>query len=185
ISVNQTTYSVVDKVVRTKMCPQPVRLVVIRTKPNPSKKYKYFCLFTSDLELPVADAITHYINRWQIETAFRDVKLNFGFDTYQLQNRESLNRHVQLSFVAASLTQLCWVNTMDTPSDKSSEMENEVPDVEAVLQTLRIHWYKPEYLTRGLMVAYLQHCIEQHYLSTSKDPKQNSTKNLKIVEDTT
>ncbi|RKU27869.1 hypothetical protein C6497_10670 [Candidatus Poribacteria bacterium] len=74
---------------------------------------------------------------------------------------------------------------MDTPSAKSSEMENEVPDVEAVLQTLRIHWYKPEYLTRGLMVAYLQHCIEQHYLSTSKDPKQNSTKNLKIVEDTT
>ena len=31
------TYSVADKVVRTKMCPQPVRLVVMRKKPKPSE----------------------------------------------------------------------------------------------------------------------------------------------------
>ena len=141
------TYSVADKVVRTKMCPQPVRLVVIRTKPKPSKPYKYFCLFISDLRLSVAEVVTHYRNRWQIETAFRDVKQDFGFDTYQLRNRESLNRHVQLSFVAASLTQLCWINTTtDTTSNISSETENDGHDVDAVLQTLRIHWYKPKYL---------------------------------------
>ena len=140
------------------MCPQPVKLVVIRTKPNPSKKYKYFFLFTSDLQLPVADVITHHRNRWQIETTFRDVKQNFGFDTYQLRNREGLNRHVQLNFVAASLTQLCWINnTTDTTSNTSSEIENEVPDLESVLQILGIHWYKPKYLTRGLMVAFLRH----------------------------
>ena len=140
------------------MCPQPVRLVVIRTKPNLSKPYKYFCLFTSDLQLSVADAITHYRDRWHIETAFRDVKQNFGFDTYQLRNREGLNRHVQLSFVAACLTQLCLTNTTDTTSNKSSEIEDDIPDVESVLQILGIHWYKPKYLTRGLMVAYLRHC---------------------------
>jgi len=66
--------------------------------------------FTSNLQLPVADVIRHYKNRWQIETAFRDVKQNFGFDTYQIRKRPSLNRFAQLSFVAASLTQLIFTN---------------------------------------------------------------------------
>lgn len=184
--VNDKTYSVTDKVVQTKMCPQLVRLVVMRTKPDPSKPYKYFCMFTSDLQLPVAEAITHYINRWQIETAFRDVKQNFGFGTYQVRNRESLNRHVQLSFVAASLTELCWAHaTTDTTSNIPSETQNDVPDLDAVLKILNIHWYKPKYLTRGIMVAYLRHSFQQQYFSASKVPQQNSKKTLKIVEDTT
>ncbi len=102
IVLNNNTLSVADKVVWTKMCPVDVRLVVIRTRPKPSQPYRYFCLFTSDLERPIDELIQHYNNRWQIETAFRDTKQNFG--TYQLQNHESLNRHVQLSFIAASLT---------------------------------------------------------------------------------
>ena len=154
--------------------------------PNYSKPYKYFCLFTSDLQLPVAEVITHYRNRWKIETAFRDAKEHFGFDTYQVRNRESLNRHVQLSFVAASLTQLCWTHiTTDTTSHITSETGNKTFDLEAVLQTLRIHWYKPDYLTRGIMVAYLQYRFQQQYFSASNDPKQNSMKKLKTVEDTT
>ena len=99
--VDTDTLSVANKVVRTKMCPADVRLVVGRTRPKKSKPYRYFCVFTSDLERPVDEVIRHYRNRWQIETTFRDVKQNFGFDTYQLRNRKSLNRFTQLSFVAA------------------------------------------------------------------------------------
>ena len=177
--VNNKTYSVADKVVRTTMCPQPVRLIVRRTKPDPSKPYKYFCLFTSDLRLPIAEAIEHYINRWKIETAFRDAKQNFGFGTYQLRNRESLNRHVQLSFIAASLTQLCWAGTT---SNISSDTQKDVPDLDVVLKTLGIHWYKPKYLTRGIMVAFLQHCFLQQYFSASTEAHQNSKKNVKTRE---
>ena len=183
--VDGKTCSVADKVVRTRMCPEPVRLVVIRTKPKSSKPYKYFCLFTSDLQLPVVDVITHYRNRWKIETAFRDAKQNFGFDTYQVRNRVSLNRHVQLSFIAASLTQLCCINTTtDTTSNIAPETED-VLDLDTVLQTLGIQWYKPDYPTRGIMVAYLQYLFQQEYFSTSNAPKQNSKKYLKTVEDTT
>ena len=51
----------------------------------------------------------HYIvpdksQRWQIETAFRDAKQHFGFDSYQVKSRKSINGKVQLSFVAASVT---------------------------------------------------------------------------------
>ncbi|RKU09550.1 hypothetical protein C6501_15270 [Candidatus Poribacteria bacterium] len=182
IVVENETLSVTDKIVRTKMCSEDVRLVVIRLRKKKSKPYQYFCLFTSDKQLPVADVIRHYKNRWQIETAFRDVKQNFGFGTCQLQKRESLNRHVQLSFIAASLTQLSFT---DTATDAASQTEQAMPDVQTVLNTLGIHWYKPKYLTRGLMTAYLKRCFQQQYFSASNDPKQNLEKNLKIDEDTT
>ncbi|RKU29101.1 hypothetical protein C6497_06850 [Candidatus Poribacteria bacterium] len=83
---------------------------------------------------------------------------------------------LQVCVSQVALTQLCWLNTMDTPSDKSSEIENEVPNVEAVLQTLRIRWYKPKYLIRGLMVAYLRHCIQQHDFSASKIQNRTQSK---------
>lgn len=182
IQLDNNTFSVADKVVRTRMCPCDVRLVVIRKRPKKSEPYRYSCLFTSDLGIPVDELIQHYKNRWQIETAFRDSKQNFGFDTYQLKNRKSLNRHVQLSFVAACLTQLCFI---DTTADGTSKTENTMPDVDTVLSTLGIHWYKPKNLTRGLMVAYLQRCLQLQYFSAGYEQIQNSKKNLKTVEDST
>ena len=185
ITVNNNTLSVANKVVRTKMSPVDVRKpVVIRIRPKKSKPYRYFCLFTSDLQRPVAELIRHYKNRWQIETAFRDVKQDFGFDTYQLRNRKSLNRFVQLSFLAATLTQLSFRNTTPQTASETQKADGSV-DVEDVLLALNKHWYKAKYLTRGLMVAYLQRCRQQQCFSASYDLRQSSQKNLKIVEDST
>ena len=183
VVIDAETFSITDKRVRTRMCPVDVRLVVIRKRPkNPSKPYQYFCVFTSDLQLPVAEVIRHYRNRWQIETAFRDVKENFGFDSYQLRNPKSLNRFVQLSFLAATLTQLAFRESeTQTPSETNTDA---VPlDVETVILTLNMHWYQPKYLTRGLMVAYYQRCLRQNYFSLSCEPQKNSKKKLKSLED--
>ena len=183
VVIDAETFSITDKRVRTRMCPVDVRLVVIRKRPkHPSKPYQYFCVFTSDLQLPVAEVIRHYRNRWQIETAFRDVKENFGFDSYQLRNPKSLNRFVQLSFLAATLTQLAFRESeTQTPSETNTDA---VPlDVETVILTLNMHWYQPKYLTRGLMVAYYQRCLRQNYFSLSYEPQKNSKKKLKSLED--
>ena len=59
-----------------------------------------FVYSQSDLERPVDELIQHYRNRWQIETTFRDVKQNFGFDTYQLRKRKSLNRFCSTQFLS-------------------------------------------------------------------------------------
>ena len=182
--VDNQTLSVTDKVVRTKMCAVDVRLVVIRKRPKKSKPYRYFCVFTSDLQRPVEELIRHYRNRWQIETAFRDLKENFGFDSYQLRNPKSLNRFVELSLLAASLTQLAF-RSQTHPSDAETQTDAAVPDLEAVLLALNRHWYKPRYLTRGLMVAYLQCSLKCQYFSPSYDLMQHSKKKLKIVEDST
>ena len=64
VVVDNQTLSVTDKVVRTKMCPVDVRIVVIRKRPKPSQPYRYFCVFTSDGQLPIEAVIRHYRHRW-------------------------------------------------------------------------------------------------------------------------
>ena len=147
IDIDAKSYSIASKVVRTKMCDAEVRLVVIRNRPKVSKPYRYFCVFTTDLTLEVSQIVRYYQQRWQIETAFRDAKQHFGFDAYRTKSRKSINRFVQLSFVAASLTKLLFT----TPNATQKAIS-----VEKVRQHLGIHWYRPEKLTQGLRVAYLR-----------------------------
>ena len=158
------THSVASKIVRTKMCPADVRLVVIRTRPKKSKPYRYFLVFTTDMTLEISQIVKHYRHRWQIETAFRDVKQNFGFDKYQVKSRKSINRFVQLSFVAASLTKLVL----------TTHPQTERVRVEDVCQQLGIHWYRPGRLTLGLCVAFLRLRIAQTLFSVSSKQKPNS-----------
>ena len=165
VSVMNTTYQVASQVVATKMCPTQVRLVVIRTRPKPSKPYRYFLVFTTDVTLEIPKILEYYRHRWQIETAFRDVKQHFGFSGYQVKSRKSINRFVQLSFLAASLTKLIFFKSETTEKSIS---------VEKVCDHLGIHWYHPRKLTQGLRVAYLQSQIKGFQFSTSSTKKTNS-----------
>ena len=165
IDIDSRKYSVAAKIVRTRMCDSDVRLVVIRNRPKPSKPYRYFCVFTTDLTLEIPQIVAYYRQRWQIETAFRDVKQHFGFDAYRVKSRKSINRFVQLSFVAASLTKLIFT-TPEAPQKRLS--------VEKVCQHLGIHWYRPAKLTQGLRVAYLRSQIVASSFSAKFIQKTNS-----------
>ena len=169
-------YSITSKVVRTRMCDADVRLVVIRNRPKASKPYRYFCVFTTDLTLEIPKIVAYYRQRWQIETAFRDVKQHFGFDAYRLKSRKSINRFVQLSFVAASLTKLLFT-TPDAPQKGLS--------VEKVCQHLGIHWYRPKKLTQGLRVAYLRSQMTVASFFAKFSEKTNSQNiNVRFQDDT-
>ena len=141
VSILGKDAQVASKVVRTKMCPADVRRVVIRTRPKRSKPYRYFCVFTTDLTLEIPTIVEYYRQRWQMETAFRDAKQHFGFRGYQVKSRKSINRFVQLSFLAASLTKLIFFK-LETTEESIS--------VEKVCDHLGIHWYHPRKLTQGL-----------------------------------
>lgn len=115
--------------------------------------------------------------RWQIETAFRDVKQHFGFSAYRVKSRKSINRFLQLSFLAASLTKLIF--SLPQPTEKRIS-------VQKVSEHLGIHWYQPKKLTQGLRIAYLQAQILRLRFSTSCEEKTNS-QNIQtdLPEDTT
>ena len=165
---------VASAIVWTKMCPQQVRLVVRRTrkaKADETEPYKYFMAYTTDMSLPIETIIRYYRLRWELETAFRDTKENFGFDNYQVRSHKSISRFVQLSFVATSVMQL-----MYTLTDALKNVS-----VDEVLKTLGIYWYHPSKLTRGLMQAYIQCQTLKYLFSSSKvvfDNKQKKQKPL-------
>ncbi len=176
IDINAKSYSIASKVVRTRMCDAEVRLVVIRNRPKVSEPYRYFCVFTTDLTLEIPKIIEYYQQRWQIETAFRDAKQHFGFDAYRLKSRKSINRFVQLSCVAASLTKLIF-STPDAPQKQIS--------VQEVCEHLGIHWYRPGKLTQGLRVAYLRSQMTIAAFFAKFNEKTNSQNiNVSVQEDT-
>ena len=147
------------------MCDANVRLVIIRKRRKVSKPYQYFCVFTTDVTLEISQIVEYYRQRWRIETAFRDVKQHFGFDTYRVKSRKSINRFVQLSFIAASLTKLVFT---------APEATQKLISVEKVSQHLDIHWYRPEKLTQGdLRVAYLRSQIAGAAFSAKFKRKTN------------
>ena len=165
MAIGERDAQIASHLVRTKMCPVAVRLVVIRTRPKRSKPYRYFLVFTTDLTLEIPQIVEYYQHRWQIETAFRDLKQEFGFSGYRVKSRKSINRFVQLSFIAASLTKLIFALPEPTQNPIS---------VKTVCEHLGIHWYHPKKLTQGLRVAYLQSQIRALQFSTSSTENTNS-----------
>ena len=176
--IGERDAQIASHLVRTKMCPVAVRLVVIRTRPKRSKPYRYFLVFTTDLTLETPQIVEYYQHRWKpIETAFRDLKQEFGFSGYRVKSRKSINRFVQLSFIAASLTKLIF--SMPETTEKSIS-------VKKVCEHLGIHWYHPKKLTQGLRVAYLQSQIRALQFSTSSTENTNSQNiTTHVQQDTT
>ena len=128
------------------------------------------------MALEIPKIIMYYQRRWQIETAFRDAKQHFGFDTYRLKSRKSLNRCVQLSFVAASLTQLIFSRHDATQKGIS---------VQEVCEHLGIHWYRPTQLTQGLRVAYLRSQMARaSFFAKFKQKTDPQNINLRFQDDT-
>ena len=158
------------QIVRTKMCPQPVQLVVIRTRPKPYKPYRYFLVYTTDLNLAVETIVYYYILRWTLETGFRDGKESFGFDHYQVRSETAIQRSVVLSFVAASLTQL-----LALPQFQQQHTDG-LPDLKVGLQEMNIHWYHPTRWTLGLIVRYIRWRKARQFFSASFSQFENATK---------
>ena len=136
-----------------------------------------FCVFPTSLTLEISQIIVYYRQRWQIETAFRDAKQHFGFDSYQVKSRKSINQFVQLSFVAASVTKLIFATTESGSGHGIS--------VETVCKRLGIHWYQPAKLTQGLRVAYLRLQLMMNLFSASLKESANSQKITPSLEQDT
>jgi len=161
---------VAHQIVRTRMCPQPVRLVVVRTRAKKSKPYRYFLVFTTDLTLSVETILRYYRLRWGFETNMRDTKEELGFDQYQVRSQRSIERSVLLSFVAASLTQLvAW------PAFEQAHAKT-FPSLEQGLAQMDMHWYHPYRWTLGLLLRYLRGQKRRVPFSASISDEENHAK---------
>lgn len=149
-ALGQDAGEIASRIVRSKSCPQPIHLVVRRTRAKKSKPYRYFLVYTTDLSLSVETIMRLYRRRWTFETAMHDSKESFGFDHYQLRSEQAINRHVQLSFIAASLVQLLALPAFVETHGKV------LPGLKDALAQMNIHWYHPTRWTLGLLLKFLK-----------------------------
>ena len=87
-----------DQVVMLKSLKCPVRVVWV------FRKTRYVALFTTDLDLSVAQIIEFYGARWKIESGFKELKQDIGSQSSQTRNAHAVNNHLQFCMMAVTLT---------------------------------------------------------------------------------
>jgi len=66
-----------------------------------SKKLHYLC--TNNINLTIEEVLIKYKDRWPIETFYKDIKQNLGFEKCIIRKEIGVKRHFLLSFIAHSL----------------------------------------------------------------------------------
>ena len=79
----------------------PMRFVILRMAGKED-----VVVMSTDLSLTPREVAQLYADRFAIELTFRELKQHFGLGHYQVSKPKAILRHVQLSAVACSLTQL-------------------------------------------------------------------------------
>jgi hypothetical protein len=77
----QRTVEVVSATVvwyHTGMPPVPIRWVLIR---DPQNKFRPQALLSTDLNLPPTQIVTAFVQRWQVEVTFQEVRTHLGVET--------------------------------------------------------------------------------------------------------
>ena len=58
---------------------------------------------TNNLELSAYEILYKYRDRWPIETFFRDIKQNFGFEKCIIRNNKGINMHFLMQFISHNI----------------------------------------------------------------------------------
>jgi IS4 transposase len=99
-----------------------VKLVISKRKKDSSTKY----IISTDKSLSSKEVISIYEDRWDIETAHRETNQKLGFKDYQLRDKHSIERFIQLVFSVWTAI-LLW--EMDNPSAKDSSNPRTMGDM--------------------------------------------------------
>ena len=99
-----------------------VKLVISKRKKDRSTKY----IISTEKSLSSKEVISIYEDRWDIETAHRETNQKLGFKDYQLRDKHSIERFVQLVFSVWTAI-LLW--EMDNPSAKDGSKPRTMGDM--------------------------------------------------------
>lgn len=63
-------------------------------------------LISTDIELDAKTIIEYYLNRWSIETNYKYLKSNLGFDKYRVRSIISIERYFLIAFLAINFIEI-------------------------------------------------------------------------------
>jgi hypothetical protein len=99
-----------------------VKLVISKRKKDSSTKY----IISTDKSLSSKEIISIYEDRWDIETAHRETNQKLGFKDYQLRDKHSIERFIQLVFSVWTAI-LLW--EIDNPPSKEGSNSRTMGDM--------------------------------------------------------
>lgn len=86
------TYTYLGKINGSKK----VKIIMSWPKNTLWNKHTLKCFISLDIELSTTQILKHYLNRWPIETFFRETKRRLGFDKYQIHTVKGIKRYMYL-----------------------------------------------------------------------------------------
>ncbi|TAE20935.1 MAG: hypothetical protein EAZ92_17530 [Candidatus Kapaibacterium sp.] len=140
---------------------KPVLVVAEWFYNRPKRRWRIVYYLCTSTELKPERVIEEYTLRRSIETTHSDSKLFTGFEDCRLHSKESIEAWCCLSRIATGILEyLRWRLAHSTAYEHSTD---------AVLDAVKMHWYHPHQLTRGLVCAFLRHSL----LATLINPKNS------------
>lgn len=81
-------------------------LVVISYEVDGNSFKKPIFLISTDIELDVRTIIEYYSKRWTVETNYKYLKVNLGFDKYKVRSLLSIERYFLIVFLAINFLEI-------------------------------------------------------------------------------
>jgi len=127
-------------------------LVVAEWFYNRSKRrWRVVYYLSTNTELSADRVVEEYGLRRNIEAIHADSKLFTGFEDCRLRSEQSMEAWFCLSLMATGMLEFMrWRLNHSVDVNHSTNQ---------VLETLKMHWYHPRNLTRGLVCCFLRHSL--------------------------
>jgi len=87
------------------------------------RKKQWVALFTTDLDLSVAQIIEYYGARWKIEAGFREIKQEIGSAQTQTRNPDAVTNHLNFCLVATTITWVYGAHRLKAPPRRYATRE--------------------------------------------------------------
>ncbi|WP_419644456.1 transposase [Thiolapillus sp.] len=82
-------------------------------------------MFTTDLDISVAQIIEYYGARWKIEPGFKELKQEIGSCKSQCRNAQGVTNHLNFCMMAVKLTWIYADRLKEDPESRHSEGTNQ------------------------------------------------------------
>lgn len=130
---------------------KPVLVVAEWFFNRPKRRWRVVFYLCTNTDIKPERVVEEYTLRREIETTHSDSKRFTGFEDCRLRSEKSIEAWCCLSLMASGILEfLRWKLA------RSLEVKH---STNGILETLRMHWYHPKNLTRGLVCSFLRQCL--------------------------
>ncbi len=148
----------------------PVLVVAEWCYHRPKRRWRVVFYLCTDTAMKPERVIEEYKLRCNIETTHADSKLFTGFEDCRLRSEQSIEAWCCLSLLATGILEyLRWRLAHSVDVNHTTN---------GVLAILRMHWYHPRTLTRGLVCCYVRLCLLREHNDPTTSGADFFTKNV-------